>query len=152
MEHWAATEEVKDAARAVRRLEDQQAVHEGLMDRGESREYREIPTVSIADAQAAIDRNDPEELSVVVLGVALGEPDAAIAQSFCASLATHFHPNVRGNAVLGLGHIARLHRTLDLPSALPLIRAALTDDDPYVRGHAESAADDVAMYLGVAAR
>jgi hypothetical protein len=37
------------------------------------------------DAEAAKDRDDPGELSVVVLGVALGEPDPELAQSFCSS-------------------------------------------------------------------
>jgi hypothetical protein len=55
---------------------------------------------------------------------------------------------VRGNAVLGFGHLARRFRRLDEGVVRPIIENALLDADPYVRGQADAAADDVAHFLG----
>jgi hypothetical protein len=114
--------------------------------------YQEINPVTKAAATEALARNDPRELSLVVLGLALHERDASFAQDFCAGLATHLEPNVRGNAILGFAHIARRHGSLDLATVLPLVRAALCDVDLYVRGHAESTADDIETFLDIPVR
>ncbi len=51
--------------------------------------------------------------------------------------------------MLGLGHIARRCRALNLDRAVALVAGALSDPHEYVRGHANSAACDLQMYLGV---
>jgi len=66
----------------------------------------------------------------------------------CARLAIHPDFNMRGNALLGLGHLARLHRMLDRHIVQPLIEQAFRDDNDYVRGHAREAAEDVTQFLG----
>jgi hypothetical protein len=38
---------------------------------------------------------------------------------------------------------------LDTTAAVPVITAALQDEDEFVRGHAVSAAEDLSVYLGV---
>ena len=93
-----------------------------------------------------------EALRIAVLSVALHEPDVVWAESFCTRLASHTDPIVRGNAILGFGHIARLHGRLNLAIVEPLIQAALGDEDEHVRGQAESAADDIESFLGVKVR
>ena len=55
---------------------------------------------------------------------------------------------VRGNAVLALGHIARIHGALDRAKADAILRRAKGDDSAYVRGQAEAAGDDIAHFLG----
>jgi hypothetical protein len=98
--------------------------------------------------EAAVGRDRPDELLHVPLMVSLGPPDCAWAQEICIRLATHPHFNVRGNAVLGFGHLARTCGALDEERVLPLVRAALRDPHEYVRGQAHSAAGDVAHFLG----
>ena len=110
--------------------------------------YEPISETSRAEVGAAIERDDPEELLRVVLSAALHAEDPAWAEELCLHLALHSHPNVRGNAVLGLGHLSRSHGRLDRARAEPVIRAALGDADAYVRGQAEAAADDVEHFLG----
>lgn len=65
-----------------------------------------------------------------------------------SGLSSHPHFNLRGNAVLGFGHIARVHGQLDENVVHPIIAAALRDPDAYVRGQASCAADDTAFFLG----
>src|SRR5262245_1725366 len=73
----------------------------------------------------------------------LGTPDPRWSEEICLQLASHENPGVRGNAVLGLGHLARTAGGLDRERCMPIITRALRDPDRYVRGHASSAADDV---------
>ena len=56
--------------------------------------------------------------------------------------------SIRGNAVLGLGHIARIHRRLDESKVRPIIDAAIKDPSKYVRAHAYDAQGDMEVFLG----
>ena len=103
-----------------------------------------------ADVEAVVARGDPQELLYVpiVVGMNADDCDRAWAESLCFRLAEHPNFNVRGNAMLGLGHIARVCRSLDTARALPVLSRGLEDPDEYVRGHAHDAALDLHMYLG----
>ena len=109
--------------------------------------YRSIPTLTKEEIVGAIERADPAELHVAVLAAARGIDDVEWAQGICLSLKSHADPFVRGNAILGLGHLARIHRKLDRRIVEPAILAALSDPEQYVRGHADAAADDVTLFL-----
>lgn len=104
--------------------------------------------MSKGDIEFALRNNDPMTLSIAVLSAALHSHDAAWAESLCVQLAAHPDNNVRGNAILGFGHIARIHRKLNIESVRPLLEAALKDSNSYVRGQADSATDDVRHFLG----
>jgi|GEM_PF-515241 len=110
--------------------------------------YEPVPELTLPQVEAAIARGDPEELLRTVLAAAMHAEDGAWAEDVCVRLASHANPNVRGNAVLGLGHIARVHGRLDRERALPTLEAALADADEYVRGQANAAAGDVEHFLG----
>lgn len=100
-----------------------------------------------AEAEAAIAADDPAQLVLLPIRVSLHHDDLAWATSICLRLARHPDPTVRGNAVLGFGHLARRFRTLD-ETVRPVIEAALLEREPWVAGHARSAADDVRYFLG----
>lgn len=111
------------------------------------RVYQEItPTTREVVAQALLEDN-VTALIRLVIAVSMYDPDWRFAQDLCVKLSSHPHANVRGNAVLGFGHIARVHRHLDQTIVQPIIRCALQDEDDYVRGHADSAVDDTAIFL-----
>lgn len=103
-----------------------------------------------ATIEAAIARDDPSELLYVpiMVGMNAADFDSLWVQDVCVKLAGHPHFNVRANAMLGFGHIARTRRVLDLVRVAPIISAALLDSHPNVRDHANSAACDLEMFLG----
>lgn len=103
------------------------------------------------DVEIVIARGDPEELLYVPIVVGMNSDDCepGWAEKICLQLASHPHFNVRGNAVLGLGHIARTCRALNLELAVPVIAVALHDPHDFVRGHAFTAAENLNTYLGV---
>jgi len=80
-----------------------------------------------ADVEAVLVRGDPAELLYVPIVVGMNAPrcEQAWAERVCFELAGHPNFNVRGNALLGLGHIARTCRQLDLSRAMPLIARRL---------------------------
>jgi hypothetical protein len=109
--------------------------------------YEEIARLNQVQIDLAISRNEPDELSRAVLSAALYADNSQWAEDICVRLAGHENANVRGNAVLGFGHIARINRNLTESRVRPLIEDALRDEDAYVRDQAESAADDVESFL-----
>src|SRR5262245_53444465 len=111
-------------------------------------QYEPIPQMSVEEVEDAIERNQPNELLFAVISAALYGVDRDWAQSVCCRLAVHEHYNVRGNAILGFGHIARIHGWLDRTVVLPIIENGLRDSHEYVRSQAHSAADDVKHFLG----
>lgn len=86
----------------------------------------------MADVETVLARGAPDELLHVPVAVSLDPPDCAWAQDVCLRLAAHPHFNVRGNAVLGFGHLARTCGVLDEARVRPLVEAALRDPHEYV--------------------
>ena len=104
-----------------------------------------------SDVEAVLAKGDPEELLYVPIIVGMNAPDCeqSWVEDICFALADHPHFNVRGNAVLAFGHIARTCGELDLQRVLPILTKALNDSHEYVRGHANAASCDIETYLGV---
>ena len=100
------------------------------------------------DVEDVILRGDPEVLLYVPIVVSMDPPDPGWSQDICLRLVDHDHWNVRGNAILGFGHLARTTRKLDKDRVLPLVANALNDPNEYVRGHAHDAVADISHYLG----
>ena len=103
------------------------------------------------DVDVVLQRNDPDELLYVPIVVSMNADfcEPGWSEKICLQLAQHPHFNVRGNAVLGLGHIARTCRALTLEDAVPVIAAALTDHNAYVKDHAYNAVLDLHTYLDI---
>jgi hypothetical protein len=101
-----------------------------------------------ADVEAIIARGDPGELLYIPIHISLNPPGRVWAEQICIRLAGHPDANVRGNAILGFGHLARIFGYLNCRKVQPLIEAGLQDPDGYVRGQADAAADDVEWSLG----
>jgi HEAT repeat protein len=114
--------------------------------------YEAVPERTCAAWGAAVEAGEPDAARLAALGAALYGDDPACAGALALRLAADPDEVVRGNALLAFGHLARRFGRLDLARARPVIAAALGDPSAYVRGQAESAADDVAHFLGVAVR
>ncbi len=98
-----------------------------------------------SDVEEALTRDDPEELPYVVVAVALNDTDYSFADRLFVRLAHHRDATVRGNALLGFGHLARRFGEVS-PEGRVLVEAGLHDPDPHVRAQAHSAfEDDFAM-------
>ncbi|MBL8626964.1 MAG: hypothetical protein JNK64_37090 [Myxococcales bacterium] len=97
---------------------------------------------------AAIARDDVAYLQTGIVAAALNEADYEAAHRMCVTLSGHRDEYVRGNAILGFGHLARLFGKVS-PGDERIVRAGFTDTSGHVRGHARSAADDIRMFAGL---
>ena len=97
--------------------------------------------------EAALERDDPVELMDLILEIAIDGADREFAESCCVQLARHRNPNVRGNAVLGFGHLARRFGRLDGHRVKRLVEIALHERSEYVRAQAHSAVEDLETFL-----
>jgi HEAT repeat len=104
-----------------------------------------------SDIEAILEKGDPQELLYVpiLLGANATAFEQAWVERVCFKLASHPDWNVRGNALSGIGEIARTRRELDLERAIPLITAGFNDSHESVRQKAQGAACDLHIYLGV---
>jgi len=104
-----------------------------------------------AQLDAALARDNPEELLHLAISLSMDPPEdehPGEAERICRALARHAQPNVRGNAILGFGHLARTAGIIWKPVEVrALVEAGLADVDPYVRGQAEAAAGDLRHFL-----
>ena len=100
-----------------------------------------------AEVEAALERDDPIELMDVATLVGLDAEECEWAQSCCVQLARHRNAHVRGNAVAGLGHLARRFGRLDPNRIKRIVEIALCDRSEYVQGMARSAAEDLRTFL-----
>ena len=84
----------------------------------------------------------------MIVAAALYEEDFNLVYDACVQLSEHSDEIVRGNAVLGLGHLARLFGRLG-DEAPSILRRSLGDPSAYVRGQAYAAASDVRHFLNI---
>jgi hypothetical protein len=111
------------------------------------KKFQDLDTITIKEVNAALLRDDPHELELVSITIALSELDFNFTQSICIRLSSSSYSKVRGNALVSLGHLARRYLMLDEQSVKPSLEAALIDSDKYVRDSAKSAADEIHQFL-----
>lgn len=107
--------------------------------------YQPVHPISREEYEAAIKSGDSEVMCDALVRLTFHEPDWRWVQDECLTLADHPDVAVRGLALTCLGHLARIHRTLDLDRVLPCLRRRLLD--PEVAGRAEDALDDIDIFL-----
>ena len=99
----------------------------------------------------AINRNDTALLPSMIIATVLYEDDFDFARTACIRLCSHDNETIRGNAILGFGHLARLFGRQG-EQEIALVKRALHDPSAYVRGQANAAAGDLKHFLGVDVR
>lgn len=108
--------------------------------------YEELSPISREEAQRELHAGDWERISKALFRLALHDSDGAWLESLLVKYLSHENGWVRGSAATCLGHVARLHGTLDVARVVPAIQALLKDDNLQVRGRAEDALDDIETY------
>ncbi|MAJ62129.1 MAG: hypothetical protein CBC48_20665 [bacterium TMED88] len=97
------------------------------------------------EIEAAIEADDPEELLSVVIDVSLAGDDPVWAADRLLDLADHDNKGVRGNALIGLVHLAQRFPELNRSQMIERIRLAAEDPELHVREQAESAMEELAV-------
>jgi hypothetical protein len=111
-------------------------------------EYAEetwMPPISVLKL---LDAGESASAARAMIGLALHSSTLTSALDVLLVAARSLDPLVRGNALLGFGHLARRFRELPRDPVYDLVVQGLADSDPRVRGQADAAADDLDQFLG----
>lgn len=103
--------------------------------------------LSLDRALKEFESREPDRMVAGLLAISLQDLAYDLALQRALDFAADRDEQLRGIGVLCLGHIARVYGRLDLDAADAAVRAGLTDESDFVRGHAESARDDVIQFL-----
>jgi hypothetical protein len=110
--------------------------------------YNDIKPLSDEEWQTIHERCHHAEEYMVPIAVSLHEGDALLAERVCLSLVIHTDLNIRGNAVLGFGHLARRFGKFHYSEMIKqIVEDALRDSNDFVRGQADAAAHDIEFFL-----
>lgn len=107
--------------------------------------YEEPAPMPRDAAERALHSPDPAEACDALLAIALHDSDWRWVQDQCLRSLRHPDEQVRALAVTCLGHVARIHRRLDLDRVLPVLAELQTD--PALTGRVEDALDDFDVFL-----
>lgn len=106
--------------------------------------YQEPHSISREETEAAFASRDPERIALALVNVAFHDADWRWVQERCLSFTHDDVAAVRQVAVTCLGHVARVHRQLDLERVLPALDELSRDSEVQV----EDALDDIHMFAG----
>ena len=107
--------------------------------------YIEPHPITREEAEAAFVSDDSKEIAFALVNVAFHDPDWRWVQEKCLTLVRSDIAALRQVAVTCLGHVARIHRKLDLEKVLPVLDELLHDPEVQV----EDALDDIQMFMNV---
>ena len=116
-------------------------------DLSEDLEYTELSYYTKNDCENILKEGDINQLRILTISLGENFSDWKYAQNVCLELSSHEDEWVRGNALLGLGYIARTHGKLEKHLVKPVIMKGFRDKSAIVRGQAAIAVDDINFFL-----
>lgn len=105
--------------------------------------YHEVNPLPRHHLEQVFQHGDPEEVPPALVGAAFHNSDWNWVQGWCLHFATSPYATLRMIAAICIGHIARIHGTLDLESCLPILEALRIGPGATVRAQAEDALEDI---------
>lgn len=109
--------------------------------------YVEPLPITKARAEEILAGGNGDEICEAMVALAFYEADWRWTQERCLELTHHADWTLRAIAATCLGHLARIHRTLEMDRVRPRLVELM--NDPQTRGYAENAADDIKMFMNV---
>src|SRR5262245_27843779 len=110
-------------------------------------QYEEIDSISRSDAMDALGSANPKDICKAFVRLAFHDPDLRWVQSLCIELTEHSIVEVQSTAILCLGHLARIHRALDMERVVPLLIELRKN--PLLSSRVDDAMDDIEIFLEV---
>lgn len=109
-------------------------------------DYREVEPIDRIEAERAFISGRPDLICDALVRVTFHDPDWQWVQRWCVHFLGFDSDEVRGLAATCLGHVARIHRTLDRELVVPMLERLTAD--PAIGGRAGDALDDIRQFLG----
>jgi hypothetical protein len=109
--------------------------------------YKEIYPMDRRQLETLFESGNNDAMIDALLSAAYYDPDWRWVQGISLRFLDHADVGVRSNAATCLGHIARIHRKMDLELVLP--KLIEMQSDPAIRAWVEDALADIRFFLGV---
>ncbi len=109
--------------------------------------YHEIFPMGRPELEVLLESGNESAIIEALLSAAYYDPDWRWVQGVCLRFLDHAEVAVRSNAATCLGHIARIHKTLDLE--LVLTRLLPLKRDAAIGPWVEDALEDIRFFLRV---
>lgn len=106
--------------------------------------YEQVDPISHEDAEIVFQQHNSDTIRDALVRIAFHDPDWKWAQMQCLKFLNFPDKSVRQVAITCLGHIARIHRTLDIDRVIPVLEALLSDPD--LAGVAKDGLDDIKQF------
>ncbi len=107
--------------------------------------YKAVVERSRPEIEILLRSGDGTEIADALLSAAYYDPDWKWVQGQCIAFSRHEDQNVRWVSAVCFGHLARIHRQLDLE--LILQRLVEMRSDPLVAAAADDALEDIRFFL-----
>jgi hypothetical protein len=104
-----------------------------------------IHPISRPAAQAILSAGRPDDIPLTLIRLSYHEPDWRWVQDLCIEFSSHRDPWIRRACATAIGHLARIHRTLDKDQVVPLLYKLLKD--PEMGDAADDTLDELQIYL-----
>jgi hypothetical protein len=108
------------------------------------KEYVDVLPLTREAAVKAFASGQADRICPALVAVAFHEPDWRWAQERCLELIGSEDPDVSGLAATCLGHVARIHRILDMERVRKALHSRI--QDPLIAGRILDALDDIEMF------
>jgi hypothetical protein len=106
--------------------------------------YEEVSPISRARAQEDLASGDSTRAVLALLRSAFHDPDWRWVQGQCLFHLTRQDKSLQRMAAICLGHLARIHHTLDLDVVVPALEQVLRD--PNIAAQVQDALDDIRVF------
>ncbi len=113
-----------------------------------ARQFRNPSAPTSAELDALLNGSDAFALAEALIGLTMNSADVMSAFGVVTrpDFVHHRDAGVRGAAVLCLGDLARIHRSLPAAPTIRLLRLALQDSNEWVRAQAATARSDLEQF------
>lgn len=107
-------------------------------------QFQQISPISKAEAIAAFESGNSNQICNALVSIACCESDWRWAQEKCLHFLENEDPEISGLAATCLGHIARVQKTLDKERVVAALRKQLKNPD--IAGQVEDALEDIGLF------
>lgn len=101
------------------------------------------------EIEQAFQYGNTRDISQTLVTLALYDTDWKKVEKYCLEFLVHPDAGVRSVAATCIGHLARIHKTLDLDSVLPALYRHLSDPGQWVAENADNALSDIEIFMKV---
>jgi hypothetical protein len=110
---------------------------------------KEYAPLTNKEIEQSFKHGSARDISQTLVTLALHDVDWKKVERYCLEFLEHPDAGLRAVAATCIGHLARIHKTLDLDVVLPALYRHLSDPGKWVAGNADNALSDIEIFMKV---